>query len=231
MKIMSIGFMVDEGSADDLARADGLVGGAPDDAGRRLGHAKPSRWTCWSSTCRPAPATSTSPWSRSWRVDGVVLVSTPQEIALIDVRRAAAMFAQDRHAHPRRHREHGLLPRSLDRRADPDLRQGRRGRAKRSASASPSSPKSPSTWPSAKAATAAARSPPKTQTARPRKRSGPPRRLSSDPSPLAGEGGPRSGSDEGVLRNLSEERRLRGRCAPSSVSLRLPPSPARGEGS
>ena len=50
-------------------------------------------------------------------LDGVVIVSTPQEIALIDARRASAMFANDEPAgaDPGRRREHGLFRRPGDR--------------------------------------------------------------------------------------------------------------------
>src|SRR5690606_19075947 len=48
------------------------------------------------------------------------------------------------------------------------------------------------------------------------------------PSPLVGEGGP-SGPDEGSLRGRMKAA-LRPPRDPSSVSLRLPPSPTRGEG-
>ena len=44
------------GLADDLARADRLVRAEPD-AERRAWASEASRSTCWSSTCRPAPAT------------------------------------------------------------------------------------------------------------------------------------------------------------------------------
>ncbi len=57
-------------------------------------------------------------------IDGAVLVTTPQEIALIDARRAA-MFGKT--ATPILGLiEHGLLRRPVDGRADPDLRSRRR---------------------------------------------------------------------------------------------------------
>ncbi len=56
---------------------------------------------------------------------GAVLVSTPQEAALIDVRRGAAMFAKTATPILGRGREHGLFPRPDHGRADPHLRPRR----------------------------------------------------------------------------------------------------------
>ncbi|MFC0634492.1 UDP-N-acetylmuramoyl-L-alanine--D-glutamate ligase [Brevundimonas balnearis] len=55
-------------------------------------------------------------------------------------------------------------------------------------------------------------------------------RVVSFPSPLVGEGGPQRGSDERAMsaRNVSEDERAA--ASPSSVMLRMPPSPTRGEG-
>ena len=53
-RCMSIGFLVDRGHADDLARPDGDAGARADAARRATGASS----TTWSSTCRRAPATS-----------------------------------------------------------------------------------------------------------------------------------------------------------------------------
>ncbi len=68
-------------------------------------------------------------------VDGVVIVSTPQEIALIDARRASAMFGADEPAcaDPRRRGKHGLVRRSRHGRSYPDLWRRRRAAGGRAA--------------------------------------------------------------------------------------------------
>ena len=128
LKIMSIGFMVDEGAP--------MIWRGPMASSARHarccttspGAARPSRSTCWCVDLPPGTGDIQLTLVQKVRLSGAVIVSTPQEIALIDARRAAAMFAQDRRADPRRGREHGLLRRPRHRRADPDLRPRRRAR-------------------------------------------------------------------------------------------------------
>ena len=50
------------------------------------------RSTSWSSTCRPAPATRSSRMAQQVPLAGAVIVSTPQDIALIDARKGLTMF-------------------------------------------------------------------------------------------------------------------------------------------
>ena len=56
LAIMSIGFLVEEETADDLARADGDVGASP----RCCVTSRGARSTSWWSICRPAPAMRSS---------------------------------------------------------------------------------------------------------------------------------------------------------------------------
>ena len=58
--------------------------------GRRLGATS----TCWSSICRRAPATRRSTLVQQVPLTGGVIVTTPQDVALLDVGRGIAMFAQ-----------------------------------------------------------------------------------------------------------------------------------------
>ncbi len=93
VKLMSIGFMVDEG------RAMIWRGPMASSAVRQLIHD-----VAWGSEAQPLdvlvvdlpPGTGDIHLTlvQKLRIDGVVLVTTPQEIALIDARRAAAMFAK-----------------------------------------------------------------------------------------------------------------------------------------
>lgn len=93
VKLMSIGFMVDEG------RAMIWRGPMASSAVRQLIHD-----VAWGSDAEPLdvlvvdlpPGTGDIHLTlvQKLRLDGVVLVTTPQEIALIDARRAAAMFAK-----------------------------------------------------------------------------------------------------------------------------------------
>lgn len=93
VKVMSIGFLVDEGSP--------MIWRGPmaSSAVRQM-----SQDVAWGSEAEPLdvlvidlpPGTGDIHLTlvQKLAVDGVVLVTTPQEIALIDVRRAAAMFAK-----------------------------------------------------------------------------------------------------------------------------------------
>ena len=93
VRLMSIGFMVDEG------RAMIWRGPMASSAVRQLIHD-----VAWGSEQEPLdvlvvdlpPGTGDIHLTlvQKLRIDGVVLVTTPQEIALIDARRAAAMFAK-----------------------------------------------------------------------------------------------------------------------------------------
>jgi ATP-binding protein involved in chromosome partitioning len=91
LKVMSIGFLVDEGAA--------MIWRGPmaSSAVRQMIHD-----VAWGSEAEPLdvlvvdlpPGTGDIQLTlvQKLRLDGVVIVSTPQEIALIDARRAAAMF-------------------------------------------------------------------------------------------------------------------------------------------
>jgi ATP-binding protein involved in chromosome partitioning len=93
IKLMSIGFLVDEGKA--------MIWRGPmaSSAVRQMIHE-----VAWGSDSEPLdvlvvdlpPGTGDIHLTlvQKLRIDGVVLVTTPQEIALIDARRAAAMFAK-----------------------------------------------------------------------------------------------------------------------------------------
>jgi ATP-binding protein involved in chromosome partitioning len=91
LKVMSIGFLVDEG-APMIWR-----GPMASSAVRQMTHD-----VAWGSEARPLdvlvvdlpPGTGDIQLTliQKMKLDGVVIVSTPQEIALIDARRAAAMF-------------------------------------------------------------------------------------------------------------------------------------------
>ncbi|MBO9709038.1 MAG: Mrp/NBP35 family ATP-binding protein [Caulobacter sp.] len=93
IKLMSIGFLVDEGKA--------MIWRGPmaSSAVRQMMHD-----VAWGSETQPLdmlvvdlpPGTGDIQLTlvQKLRIDGVVLVSTPQEIALIDARRAAAMFGK-----------------------------------------------------------------------------------------------------------------------------------------
>lgn len=93
IKLMSIGFLVDEGKA--------MIWRGPmaSSAVRQMIHD-----VAWGSEAAPLdvlvvdlpPGTGDIQLTlvQKLRIDGVVLVSTPQEIALIDARRAAAMFGK-----------------------------------------------------------------------------------------------------------------------------------------
>ena len=93
VKLMSIGFLVDEGKA--------MIWRGPmaSSAVRQMIHD-----VAWGSEAEPMdvlvvdlpPGTGDIQLTlvQKLRIDGVVLVSTPQEIALIDARRAAAMFGK-----------------------------------------------------------------------------------------------------------------------------------------
>jgi len=93
MKVMSIGFLVDEG-APMIWR-----GPMASSAVRQMMHD-----VAWGSEAEPLdvlvvdlpPGTGDIQLTmiQKLKTDGVVIVSTPQEIALIDARRAAAMFAK-----------------------------------------------------------------------------------------------------------------------------------------
>ena len=145
--------------ADDLARTDGVLGAC----GQMIQDVR------WGTEAAPLdvlvvdlpPGTGDIHLTLVQKlcVDGVVIVSTPQEIALIDARRAAAMFRQDdaAGADPGRGREHGLLRRSDDRRAHPDLWRGRGADARPNDWARRSWARSPSISPCARAATTASR--------------------------------------------------------------------------
>ena len=59
-------------------------------------------------------------------LSGALIVTTPQEVALIDARKAVNMFHQNERARPRHHRKHELLPVAERRKALQHLRRGRR---------------------------------------------------------------------------------------------------------
>ena len=76
------------GDRDGLARADGRGRGRSNCCARSPG----SRSTCSWSTCRRAPATRSSRSPNRSTLAGAVIVSTPQDLALIDARRGVEMF-------------------------------------------------------------------------------------------------------------------------------------------
>ena len=85
---MSIGFLVEEDHRDDLARADGDVGDHADAARRGMG-----RRSIFLVVDMP-PGTGDAQLTMAQNVPlaGAVIVSTPQDLALIDARRGVAMF-------------------------------------------------------------------------------------------------------------------------------------------
>jgi ATP-binding protein involved in chromosome partitioning len=88
VRVMSIGFLVEEEAAM-IWRGPMIMSAITADAARgRLGRAR--RASSW--TCRPARATPSSRWRKSTPLAGAVIVSTPQDLALIDARRGVAMF-------------------------------------------------------------------------------------------------------------------------------------------
>ena len=97
---------------------------------------------------------------------GAVIVTTPQEVALIDARKAATMFAEGERARARAHRKHELLPLPERREALRHLRQRRRRARSGAAARCRCSARFRSTSPRANPATAACRSPPPTPKAR-----------------------------------------------------------------
>ena len=74
--------------ADGLARADGDAGAGAVAQGHQAG----AIWTTSSSIFRPAPATSSSHSRRRFRSPARIIVTTPQDIALIDARKGLKMF-------------------------------------------------------------------------------------------------------------------------------------------
>ena len=96
--------------------------------------------------------------SQKYAITGAIIVSTPQDVALLDARKALDMFAEDQGAGARHHREHVDLHLPELRPRGAHLRPRRRPRRGRAARASPSSARSRSTSPSGSPATAAPRS-------------------------------------------------------------------------
>ena len=88
--------------------------------------------TTWCSTCRPAPATSSSRCRSSSRSTGAVMVTTPQEVAIIDVVARHRDVQEGRDPDPRHRREHVVL--HAARRAATTTRSSRHGGGKRLAS-------------------------------------------------------------------------------------------------
>ena len=88
MQAMSIGFLVD--AEQPMVWRGPMVTQALDAAA--VGDALGRRSTTWSSTCRRAPATSSSRSSQRVPVAGAVIVTTPQDIALLDARKGLKMF-------------------------------------------------------------------------------------------------------------------------------------------
>ena len=119
---LASGCFLGERHAGDLARADGDQAASPSSSATSTGASS----TTWSSTCRPAPATPSSPWLSRCRSTGGVIVTTPQDVALLDVRRGITMFEQVQRARARRGREHELPRLHRLRRARRDLRPRRR---------------------------------------------------------------------------------------------------------
>jgi len=63
----------------------------------------------WSSTCRPAPATAQLTLVQQVPLAGGVVVTTPQDVATLDVQRGIAHVSTGEHTGPRYRREHELL--------------------------------------------------------------------------------------------------------------------------
>ena len=78
------------GRADHLARTDGDVRAHAVAARGRMG----ARSTYFSSTCPPGTGDTQLTMAQSVPLAGAVIVSTPQDLALIDARRGIAMFNQ-----------------------------------------------------------------------------------------------------------------------------------------
>ena len=71
-----------------LARADGAQAAAAVPGGRRVGRRST---TCW-STCRPGTGDAQLSLSQLIPITGAVMVTTPQEVSVIDVEKAMAMW-------------------------------------------------------------------------------------------------------------------------------------------
>ena len=87
IKVMSMGFLVDDEHADGLARADGDAGADAVAQRRRLGRTR--RLVV---DMPPGTGDVQLTMAQQTPIAGAVIVSTPQDLALIDARRAVAMF-------------------------------------------------------------------------------------------------------------------------------------------
>ena len=104
-RLMSMGFFLDEQVAGHLARADRHGDRAAVPARRRLGRRSSSS----SSTCRRDGRRAAHARAAGAGRAAASIVTTPQDVALLDVARGMAMFAQVSTPVPRRGREHERL--------------------------------------------------------------------------------------------------------------------------
>jgi len=88
LRLMSMGFLLDDASPAILRGPMVTRYTQQFFCGRSNG----ANWIIWCSICRPAPGDIQTNHCADSRAFGAIVVTTPQEVALIDARKAATMF-------------------------------------------------------------------------------------------------------------------------------------------
>ena len=151
------------GPADHLARSARSAARSPSSCATWTGASS----TTWSSTCRPGTSDAQLTLAQAVPISGAVLVTTPQEVALLGRRQGARHVPAAERAGPRDRREHDAPSSARTAARRPRSSAAAAASGSRSSTASSSWAGSRSTSPSARAATSACRPWPSASPGRP----------------------------------------------------------------